>query len=172
MPGSGRPTPDNGFWVRLAVAVVVVGLVATYVLMRDDDGPTTTTAPRTTPSTTNTPSETTATTAAETSPSPSATSSSATPSPTSAAPSPTPTAGKRPPTLALRVLRPSYITVRIPGGRTLVSRLFRAGERRSFDQKILQVVNGRPSAVRFKVNGELRKPGPPTEPETFTVRRR
>ena len=170
MPGSGRPTPDNGFWVRLAVAVVVVGLVTTYVLNRDDDGPTTTTTPRTTLSATTTPTTTAPEPTSSPTPSPSATS--ATPTPTSAAASPTRNAGKKPPTLALRVLRPSYITVRIPGGRTLVSRLFRAGERRSFDQKILQVVNGRPSAVRFRVNGELRKPGPSTEPETFTVRRR
>jgi len=70
------------------------------------------------------------------------------------------------------VLRASYITVRVPGGRTLVSREFPKGTRRSFDLKVLQVVNGRPSAVRFTVNGKPRKPGPPEETETFTVRRR
>jgi hypothetical protein len=70
------------------------------------------------------------------------------------------------------LLRDSYITVRVPGGRTLVSKLFRKGQKRSFDQKVLEVVNGRPSAVRFTVNGKPRKPGPADEPETFVVRRR
>jgi hypothetical protein len=37
---------------------------------------------------------------------------------------------------------------------------------------VLQVVNGRPTAVRFTVNGKPRKPGPAEQPETFTVRRR
>ena len=69
------------------------------------------------------------------------------------------------------MLRTSYITVRIPGGRTLVSQAFPKGAKRSFDNKVLQVVNGRPSAVRFVVNGKPRKPGPAIEPETFTVRR-
>ena len=40
------------------------------------------------------------------------------------------------------------------------------------DQRVLEVVNGRPSAVVFTVNGKRRKPGPADEPETFTVRRR
>ena len=68
--------------------------------------------------------------------------------------------------------RAAFITVRVPGGRTLVSRLFSRGQKRSFDQKVLEVVNGRPSAVDFTVNGKRRKPGPADEPETFTVRRR
>jgi hypothetical protein len=70
------------------------------------------------------------------------------------------------------VKRDSYITVRVPGGRTLVSRLFAPGDKRSFDGKVLQVVNGRPTAVRFTVNGKPRDPGPADQPETFTVRRR
>lgn len=70
------------------------------------------------------------------------------------------------------VRRASYVTVRVPGGRTLVSKSFRKGAERSFDQARLEVVNGRPSAVTFFVNGTQRKPGPADEPETFTVRRR
>jgi hypothetical protein len=66
---------------------------------------------------------------------------------------------------------PAYITVRVPGGRTLVSKLFKAGAKASYDQKVLQVVNGRPQAVRFVVNGKPRKPGPSGQTETFTVRR-
>ena len=67
---------------------------------------------------------------------------------------------------------PAYITVRVPGGRTLVSKLFKTGAKATFDQKVLQVVNGRPAAVRFVVNGKPRKPGRPDQAETFTVRRR
>ena len=67
---------------------------------------------------------------------------------------------------------PAYITVRVPGGRTLVSKVFKSGAKASFDQKVLQVVNGRPEAVRFVVNGKARKQGPPDQTETFTVRRK
>jgi len=59
----------------------------------------------------------------------------------------------------------------VPGGETLVSKVFREGQRGNFDRRVLEVVNGRPSAVRFTVNGRPRMPGPPEEPETFTVRR-
>ncbi len=99
-------------------------------------------------------------------------SSSPTPATTSASPLPSPSSTKRPPTLQFVVKRKSYITVRVPGGVTLVSRLFKPGSRRSFDNKVLQVVNGRPTAVTFTVNGTPRKPGPAEQPETFTVRRR
>jgi hypothetical protein len=99
-----------------------------------------------------------------------------TPSPTTTTPPPSPTATPsptgKPATLAFTVVgSSSYITVRIPGGRTLVSRLFHRGDKRSFDAKTLTVVNGRPSAVRFVVNGKPRKPGPSTQTEIFTVRR-
>jgi hypothetical protein len=166
VPGSGQPTPDRGFWVRLAVAVVALALVATYLLTRGDGG-TTSTVP-----------------SAAGSPSPTATESSSAPAPASASPSDTgtsaapasPTAGpsatERPPTLSFVVRRQSYITVRVPGGRTLVSRLYRPGQTRSFDQMVLQVVNGRPSAVDFPVTGKPRKPGPADQTETFTVRRK
>jgi hypothetical protein len=66
---------------------------------------------------------------------------------------------------------PAYITVRVPGGVTLVSKLFKAGAKASYDKKVLQVVNGRPAAVRFVVNGKPRKPGPSGQTEVFTVRR-
>ena len=79
---------------------------------------------------------------------------------------------KRAPTLRFVVRRPTWITVRVPGGQTLVSRQFAKGAKRSFGQRVLEVVNGRPSAVDFYVNGKLRKPGPADETEIFTVRRR
>ncbi len=162
MPGSGQPTPDQGFWVRLAAAGVALLLVAGYLLTRGGDDTTTATVP---------PAASTTTAATTTSPPPS-TSPPASPS-ASATASPTePAATVRPPTLSFVVRRATFITVRVPGGRTLVSRLFSRGQKRSFDQKVLEVVNGRPSAVDFTVNGKRRKPGPADEPETFTVRRR
>lgn len=157
-PGTGTPTPDRGFWVRAAALTVALALAGGWYLTRGDDGDVVTGGPRDEPA------------ASATQPPP-GTSTTATPS---TSPSPTPTASptKRPPTLSFVVRRKSYITVRVPGGRTLVSRLFPAGARRNFDQKVLQVVNGRPTAVRFTVNGKPRKPGPAEQPETFTVRRR
>ena len=166
VPGSGRPEPDRGFWLRILAVVAVAALVVGYVLTRDGDdaartqtaGPATTTAATTsTPATTSSP-----TTAAPTSTSPSP----------STTPTTKPTRKKRAPTLRFVVRRSSWITVRVPGGRTLVSRQFPAGARRSFDQRVLQVVNGRPSAVDFYVNGTLRKPGPADQTDTFRVRRR
>lgn len=154
-PGTGTPDPDTGFWLRLGAVVTALAVLGAYVLLRDDRG-TTTTNPGRQPSSPTT-------TAATSSPAPAASSPSATPSPTKTT---------KPPTLAFRVLSPSYITIRIPGGRTLVSRTFRAGEKRSFNNKVLQVVNGRPLGVRFVVNGKPRKPGPGDRPETFTVRRK
>ncbi len=62
--------------------------------------------------------------------------------------------------------------MRVPGGVTLVSKLFKAGSKASYDKKVLQVVNGRPDAVRFVVNGKPRKPGPSGQTEVFTVRRK
>ena len=52
-----------------------------------------------------------------------------------------------------------------------MSRLFRSGEKARFNQRVLQVVNGRPSAVRFVVNGEPRRLGRGEGPDIFTVRR-
>lgn len=155
-PGTGKPEPDTGFWVRVVAVVVGLLLVGAYALTRDNGG--TTTATPTTQETSTAPTTTTAPTATTSSPPPS--------------PTPTPTPTEKPPTLSFKVLAPSYITVRIPGGRTLVSRTFRKGETRSFDQKVLEVVNGRPRNVRFEVNGKPRKPGPADRPETFIARRR
>jgi hypothetical protein len=162
VPGTGSPTPDTGFWVRLTAAAVAALLVGGYLVARQlgDDEVRTGAGGR---------SPTTAASLDAAGSSPSATA--ASPS-ASATPTPSPTDTERPPTLAFVVLRKAYITVRVPGGRTLVSRAFPKGARRTFDQKALQVVNGRPSAVRFTVNGKPRKQGDPTEPETFTVRRR
>jgi len=165
-PGTGAPTPDTGFWVRIAAAAVVLVLaLAWWGTSRGGDDPVTTTGR----------DRTTSPPAASTTASPSATS-----SPTSTSPSSSPSSSasssagptKRPPLLAFAVKRKSYITVRVPGGRTIVSRLFQPGATRSFDAKVLQVVNGRPNAVRFVVNGRPREPGPADQPETFTVRRR
>lgn len=161
-PGTGQPTPDQGFWVRLGVAGVAALLVATWFLTRGDDPVTTgEQSPPRTPAPLATASAT-----------PTATTSEAAATSTTASATPSPTATTRPPTLRFVVRRESYITVRVPGGRTLVSKPFRNGAERSFDQKRLQVVNGRPSAVTFFVNGTKRRPGPADEPETFTVRRR
>jgi hypothetical protein len=142
--------------VRLGAAVVAVVLVGAWFLTRGDDGEVGTEArPGSTASTP-----------------PTTTPAAATPGPTGSNPTPVATTTERPPTLAFRVLRNAYITIRVPGGRTLVSKLFRKGASRTFDQKVLQVVNGRPSAVRFTVNGEPRKPGAADETEVFTVRRK
>ena len=162
VPGTGAPEPDRGFWVRIGVAAVVAVLVGGYLVARwvGSDGSTSDhdqvraaagTAASTPPTT------------APASPTPTPAAS------TSAAPPPTPT--RKPATLAFTVRYPAYITVRIPGGRTLVSKLFKKGAKASFDAKVLQVVNGRPDAVRFVVNGKPRKPGPSGRTETFTVRR-
>lgn len=159
VPGSGAPEPDRGFWVRLAVASVVVLLAGSWWLLRGDNG------------------EDEVGTAADGSASPTATSTpTPAPSSSSAVPPPSPSASAptraRPPTLAFTVRYPAYITVRVPGGSTLVSKLFKSGAKASFDQKVLEVVNGRPRAVRFVVNGKVRKQGPVGQTETFTVRRR
>jgi hypothetical protein len=154
-PGTGTPEPDQGFWIRVVVAVVVVVLVGGFFLVRQLGGSDDVTTAPPHPTTSSPPATT---------PSPSA---SASASPT-VSPSPT----EKPPTLAFTVVgSSSYITVRIPGGKTLVSRLFKKGATASFDQKTLTVVNGRPSAVRFVVNGKPRKPGPSTQTEIFTVHR-
>ena len=160
VPGTGTPEPDRGFWVRLAVAAVVVLLVGGYFLTRGGGDDQVGTA--------NGPTSTSSATSSGTS-----SGSSSNPAPATTIASPTPTASKpaRPPTLAFTVRYPAYITVRVPGGRTLVSKRFKTGAKASFDQKVLQVVNGRPQAVRFVVNGKPRKPGPSGQTETFTVRR-
>jgi RodZ C-terminal domain len=162
VPGTGTPEPDRGFWIRIAVAVVAVLLVGGYFLTRGggDDQVGTATGPTSTPSATS--SGTSSGSGSSSSPAPATTVGSPTPSPTKTA---------RPPTLAFTVRYPAYITVRVPGGRTLVSKLFKSGATASYDQKVLTVVNGRPQAVRFVVNGKPRKPGPSGQTEVFTVRR-
>jgi hypothetical protein len=157
-PGTGTPEPDRGFWVRLAVAAVVVVLVGGFFALRlTDDGDGTV--------------ETAGGPAASSSPATSA-GSPAPASSSSSAGTPAATPTKRPPTLSFTVKYPAYITVRVPGGVTLVSRLFKKGATASYDKAVLQVVNGRPEAVRFVVNGKPRKPGPSGQTEVFTVRRR
>jgi hypothetical protein len=142
--------------VRIAVAAVVAVLAAGWFLTRGGDNTVGTAgAPTPTPSVT--------TSSSGPGPAPAATISSSTPTPTRTA---------RPPTLAFTVRYPAYITVRVPGGRTLVSKLYKSGAKAEFDQKVLEVVNGRPQAVRFVVNGTPRRPGPSGQVETFTVRRR
>jgi hypothetical protein len=162
VPGTGTPEPDRGFWVRIAVAAVAVLLVGGYFLTRGggDDQVGTATGP-------------TSTSSATSSGAISGSSSSSSPAPATTIVSPTPSSTRtaRPPTLAFTVRYPAYITVRVPGGRTLVSKLFKSGAKASYDQKVLTVVNGRPQAVRFVVNGKPRKPGPSGQTEVFTVRR-
>jgi len=160
VPGTGTPEPDRGFWIRIAVAAVAVLLVGGYFLTRGggDDQVGTATGPTSTPSATSSGSS-------------SGSSSSPAPATTIGSPTPSPTKTARPPTLAFTVRYPAYITVRVPGGRTLVSKLFKSGAKASYDQKVLTVVNGRPQAVRFVVNGKPRKPGPSGQTEVFTVRR-
>jgi hypothetical protein len=163
VPGSGAPEPDRGFWVRLGIGALVALLAVGWFLTRggdDEVGTTGTGADSPSAGTT-----TSAAAPAPSSPSPSTGS-------TSGSPSASPSRTARPPTLAFTVRYPAYITVRVPGGRTLVSKLYKAGAKASFDQKLLEVVNGRPQAVRFVVNGKPRKPGPTGQTETFTVRRR
>jgi uncharacterized protein DUF4115 len=165
-PGSGSPEPDRGFWVRLAVAAVVLVLVGGYAVLRltGGDGGDVETARQ--PTAGSTPSASSSAAAAPSSSSPPATPSAS----ASSTPAASPT--KRPPTLAFTVKYPAYITVRVPGGVTLVSKLFKAGAKASYDKKVLEVVNGRPDAVRFVVNGKPRKPGPSGQTEVFTIRRR
>jgi len=162
-PGTGAPAPDRGFWVRAGVVGLAVVLAGTYLLVRrgdDEDGI----------SNVHTRSTVSATVAPSTPPG-SATTGSPTPSAASTS-SARASGAERAPTLAFRVLRDSYITVRVPGGTTLVSKTFHKGQERTFDRAVLQVVNGRPSAVRFTVNGKPRDPGRADRVETFTVRRR
>jgi hypothetical protein len=148
------------------VAAVVVLLLGGWLATRftgGDDGEVGTAARDGSPTT----SPDATTPASPSAPAPSVTSSAV------SAPSTTPaTPATRPPTLAFTVRYPAYITIREPGGVTLVSRLFKKGEHRSYDKKVLQVVNGRPDAVRFVVNGTPRKPGPSGQTEIFTVRRK
>ena len=160
VPGTGTPEPDRGFWIRIAVAAVAVLLVGGYFLTRGggDDQVGTAAGPTSTPSATSSGSI-------------SGSSSSPAPASTIVSPTPSPTRTARPPTLAFTVRYPAYITVRVPGGRTLVSKLFKSGAKASYDQKVLTVVNGRPQAVRFVVNGKPRTPGPSGQTEVFTVRR-
>jgi hypothetical protein len=162
VPGTGTPEPDRGFWIRIAVAAVAVLLVGGYFLTRGggDDQVGTAAGPTSTPSATSSGSI-----------SGSGSSSSPAPATTIVSPTPSPTRTARPPTLAFTVRYPAYITVRVPGGRTLVSKLFKSGAKASYDQRVLTVVNGRPQAVRFVVNGKPRKPGPSGQTEVFTVRR-
>ena len=165
-PGTGAPTPDTGFWVRFGVAaVVVVVALAWWVSSGGGDDPVTTTSPDRSASPATSSGTGSATGSASASPAPT------TSSPPASSASPSPSPSKQPPLLAFTVKRKSYITVRVPGGRTITSRLFPAGAKRTFDAKVLQVVNGRPNAVLFVVNGKPRKPGPADQPETFTVRR-
>jgi hypothetical protein len=171
-PGTGAPEPDRGFWARLVVAAVVVvllgGLLAAKVAGNGEDGVRTATRATSAAgggSSGSSGSSAPSTPSAAPSPSPGAT------SPMATSPAPSPTATTRPPTLSFTVKYPAYITVRVPGGRTLVSKLFTKGASRSFDKPVLEVVNGRPDAVRFVVNGKPRKPGPSGQTETFVVRR-
>lgn len=90
----------------------------------------------------------------------------------SVAATPSAAATKRPPTLNIRVVGRSFVTVRTPDGRTLVSRLFTQGQHKSFDNKVLRVTIGNSAAVRVEVNGKLLEPGRVGEVAAFTARRK
>ena len=172
VPGSGRAEPDRGFWARVAVGALVLAVVAGWAVVRfvgdGHDSSSTTSGRRATAgvsSSGQSPGAPSPAASSGTSISPSPGSTTATT--TSASASPT----SRVPTLSFTVRRSVYLTISIPGGRTLVSRTFAAGATGSFDQLVLKVVNGRPDAVRFLINGKPHKPGPATKPETFTARR-
>ena len=140
VPGTGTPEPDRGFWVRIAVAAVVVLLVGGYFLTRGggDDQVGTATGPTSTPSATS---------------SGSSSGSSSSPAPATTIVSPPHRHRPRPPD---RRRWPSRCATRrtsrcgCRAARTLVSKLFKSGAKASYDQKVLTVVNGRPAggAVR------------------------
>lgn len=79
--------------------------------------------------------------------------------------------GSAPPTLALRVTdAPCYVSISLPGGKTLLNETLRQGDAVRFDQPELSVTVGNPKAVRITVNGERRRPDRPGI-DTFTVSR-
>ncbi len=158
--------------MRGAVAALALVLVGGYVVLRLTGGDGDVTASSPTPSATGsgTAGAAAGSPPASTPPAPAATPSASGTAPPATASNDAATA--RPPTLAFTVRYPAYITVRVPGGKTLVSKVFKKGATASYDRKVLEVVNGRPDAVRFVVNGKPRKPGPSGQTETFTVRRR
>jgi hypothetical protein len=167
------PEPTTTQTSRPLIAMVAAGVVVLLVLglaawwfTRDDDGEVTAQSTSTVSATTPSATETTP---------------SSTPTPTT---TPTPTVSRpvtpppakptvRPHTLVVQVTRGhSYVTVRIPGGRTLLSKDMKAGDRASFDQPRLQVVVGNSAVVRFTINGKVRAPGRVGQVETFTVVRK
>jgi cytoskeletal protein RodZ len=83
-----------------------------------------------------------------------------------------PTKQKQAPTLRLELVGTSYVTVRVPGGRTLTSRTYRKGAQLRYDRPRLEVVLGNAGAVQVFVNGRQRKRGDRGQVESFSVRRR
>ncbi|MGZ4592356.1 MAG: DUF4115 domain-containing protein [Actinomycetes bacterium] len=142
-----------------AVLVVLVLGVGIFAAMRGDGNDTTTAGSQHPPAS----ASAGTTTAAAASPSPSATASEA---------SPSPTATKRAPTLNLTMTGTSYVSVRLPNGRSLVAKTFSKGQSKSFDEKALRVTIGNAAAVRVTVNGRLRAPGRRGQVVTFTARRK
>ncbi|MDQ1619127.1 MAG: hypothetical protein QOE19_1696 [Actinomycetota bacterium] len=149
-----------------ALVVVLALLVVIFVTTRGDgdDGVTTrqTSASNTPATSTPAPSPSTGAT----------TSPAAKPSATASTATPPPPKTKRPPTLTLRMTGTSYVTVRQANGRTLTSKIYRKGQRKTFDQKYLRVIIGNAAAVHVTVNGKPREAGRKGEVETFTARRK
>jgi cytoskeletal protein RodZ len=141
-----------------ALLVVLVLLTSVFVAMRGGGDDTVTARPSAQKSST-----------AASSPATPTGSASAT-APTAAASAPATT--KRPPTLNLMMAGTSFVTVRLPNGSTVVSKLYRKGQHKSFDQKELRVLLGNSAAVQVTVNGKLRKPGRKGQVATFTARRK
>lgn len=163
-PQTGEPSaPRRGLVAIVVVMLALVAGVAVAAAVRNSDDGTTTTGQPAPASHSRTPDAMRqASTAA-----PSSSSSSVAESPTVSS-----TPAKRAPTLDLRLVGSSYVTVRLPGGRTLISKLLHKGQHKVFDQRALEVVIGNAAAVRVTVNGKERKRGARGDVATFTVRRR
>jgi hypothetical protein len=158
------------------VLALVVAVASVIALTRGDDDTVTTTTgqtpsaarsidPTSAPATSPTPA-----TSAPATPTPSLT-----PTPTSpAAPAATTPPPKPVPPVTLRVEVTggrSWLTIRQPGGRTLVNEQLRKGAKLAFNQPVLNVIVGNSGAVKFTVNGKPRKPGAVGQVERFTVRK-
>lgn len=171
--------PVRAPWQRpvvvLAALLVVLAVVAVVLATQgsDDAGARadvqTTPAPISSTSPTPTPAPTSPT------PSPAATRATSAPASTaptpaaspaaSATPSPTP-----PPLLSFTVLRAAWISVTDSSGHQLVARVFRAGEKASYDGPAFTVRTGNAGGVRFVVDGKPRSLGGSGQVESFTVR--
>ncbi|MGN6245456.1 MAG: DUF4115 domain-containing protein [Motilibacteraceae bacterium] len=167
--------PSRAPWQRpvvvLAALLVVLAVVAVVLATQgsDDAGARadvqTTPAPISSTSPTPTPAPTSPTPSPAATPATSAPASTAPTPAASATPSPTP-----PPLLSFTVLRTAWISVTDSSGHQLVARVFRAGEKASYDGPAFTVRTGNAGGVRFVVDGKPRSLGGSGQVESFTVR--